>query len=128
MIHAREDYNRRIQDIDIATVQQLFKDALELAAKMDSSICFQIKIQQMHKRFEDAMTSRYASDMPVFLVIGQDQVCADTVRAWAAKHLAAGGCARMSDIALRHADRIEEWQRRGHKPKPADMNPKDETP
>ena len=72
MIHAREDYNRRIQDIDIATVQQLFKDALELAAKMDSSICFQIKIQQMHKRFEDAMTSRYASDMPVFLVIGQD--------------------------------------------------------
>jgi len=48
---------------------------------------------------------------PVFLIRGQDQVSADAVRAWAHLHRNNGGSDRVYELAMQHADLMEDWQR-----------------
>jgi hypothetical protein len=77
MIHARQDYNERIQDA-----------ANEIPA-----------------------------DEPVFLIRAQDQVGGQAVRAWAHLHRVNGGSDRAYELAMSHADKMEQWP----KHKPADV-------
>ena len=53
--------------------------------------------------------SSVPSDEPVFFLRAQDQVAADTVRAWAALYFAAGGEPAVAEQALEQADRMDAW-------------------
>ena len=69
MIHARKDYNERIQDAE----------------------------------------NKIPADEPVFLIRGQDHVGASAVRAWAHLHRINGGSDVAYDLAMKHADRMDNW-------------------
>jgi hypothetical protein len=50
-------------------------------------------------------------DEPVFLIRGQDEVGHAAVRAWAHLHRQNGGSDPAYLLAMRHADRMEQWAR-----------------
>jgi hypothetical protein len=54
---------------------------------------------------------------PVFLLRGQDQVAAETVRFWADRNDEAGGDPELSKLARQHADEMDAWPTK----KPADL-------
>jgi hypothetical protein len=56
-------------------------------------------------------------DEPVFLLRGQDQVAAETVRFWADRNDEAGGDPELSRLAREHADAMDRWPTK----KPADL-------
>ena len=49
------------------------------------------------------------SDEPVFILRAQDTEAADTVRAWAALHLADGGSEAVAESALQQAEAMDKW-------------------
>ena len=59
------------------------------------------------------------ADEPVFLIRAQDQVGAAAVRAWAHLHRINGGSDEAYLLAMRHADRMEQWPKK----KAADVPP-----
>lgn len=68
------------------------------------------------ERIQDS-AHKIPEDEPVFLIRAQDQVGAAAVRAWAHLHRVNGGSDPAYEMAMRHADAMEQWP----KHKPADL-------
>ena len=53
---------------------------------------------------------KIADDEPVFLIRASDIVSSSTVRAWAELNSVTGGDPELSRMALKHAQKMDEWQ------------------
>ena len=97
MIHARQDYNDRIQDIDIAGMKALFEEMLEslkvdyLTPYTDSKdgVVHPLGLSRWARdenyyrgTFAKIMTPKIPMDEPVFLLRGQDAAAGAAVETW----------------------------------------------
>ena len=97
MIHARQDYNDRIQDIDIPGLKALFEEMLgELKTDYLTPYTDQVtgnihpvgtdRWARYERGYRDSfakvMTPKIPADEPVFLLRGQDAAAGATVEVW----------------------------------------------
>jgi hypothetical protein len=74
-----------------------------------------------NERIQDS-ANLIPADEPVFLIRAQDQVGSAAVRGWAHLHRVNGGSDVAYELAMRHADLMENWANtKGSKP--ADVPP-----
>lgn len=73
------------------------------------------------ERIQDA-ANLIPADEPVFLIRAQDHISPDAVRAWALLHQRNGGSDVAYQLAIRHADLMEQWGKT-HRTKSADVPP-----
>ena len=71
------------------------------------------------ERIQDS-ANKIPADEPVFLIRAQDQIAPDAVRAWAHLHRVNRGSDTAYDLAMKHADLMEQWGRT-HGTKAADV-------
>ena len=71
------------------------------------------------ERIQDSANLIPANE-PVFLIRAQDQVGATAVRAWAHQHRVNGGSDTAYQLAMKHADLMEQWGK-SHGTKAADV-------
>ncbi len=64
-----------------------------------------------YNRMQDP-DGKIPEDEPVFLIRGQDQVGAKTVRAWADLNEEHGGDPKLTSLARQHADLMEAWPKK----------------
>jgi hypothetical protein len=127
MLHARPDYQDRIQDLDIVGMKALFEEMLEslkadyLAPWTDSrdgvvhpaGLNRWRRDENYYRRtFAKIMTPAIPLDEPVFLLRGQDAAAGAAVETWIRLSRVIGVKQRFLDLALRQAEAISRWPKK----------------
>ena len=128
MIHARPDYQNRIQDIDILALKALFEEMLEslkadyLAPWTDSKdgVVHPAGLDRWARderyyrgAFAKIMTGKIPAAEPVFLLRGQDAAAVMAINTWITM---TGGILKgdptLVEAARAQLDRIEAWPKK----------------
>jgi hypothetical protein len=127
VIHARQDYADRIQDLDIAGMKALFEEMLgALKASYlhpytdpDTQIPHPAMLNRWmrdendyRETFARIMTPRIPMDEPVFLLRGQDAVAGAAVETWVQLSRVIGVKQRCLDLASGQAEAISRWPKK----------------